>query len=362
MIGVWAASRKIPGSIGPVCGLGAAHLVKRPEHLLGERPLHGLLPRVTGQGGIMPEIVFGVDVAKDWIDVARSDGRVQRLKCAADGYVAFAQEAAQAGAFVVFEASGDCDLALRLALDASGVRYARVNPAQARFFAKGRGLRAKTDQVDARMLRQMGLTQDLAPTPPVPEYMRHLNALVTRRQQVVTLRKTERTRRHQTHDPLALGSVDAVLAMLGSEIARLEAAISACITADADLRAANAHLRSAPGVGPVTAAALLAQAPELGQISPKAIAALAGLAPVANDSGKRQGKRSIGGGRKPLRDILYMAAIGAARKDPQFRAFRDRLRAAGKAYKQATIAVARKLITTLNAMIREGRDYKPAAA
>lgn len=134
----------------------------------------------------MPEIVFGADVAKDWFDVARSDGRVQRLKCAADGYDSFAREAAQVAAFVVFEASGDCDLALRLALDRTGVLYARVNPAQARFFAKGRGLRAKTDPVDARMLRQMGLTEGLAPTPPMPEYMRHLNALVSRRQQLVS--------------------------------------------------------------------------------------------------------------------------------------------------------------------------------
>lgn len=306
----------------------------------------------------MPETVFGVDVAKDWIDVARSDARVQRLKLEDEGYAAFAKEAATAGAFVVFEASGDCDLALRLALDAAGAAYARVNPAQARFFAKGCGLRAKTDQVDARMLRQMGLTHALTRTPPVPEKMSHLNGLVIRRQQLVHLRKTERTRRHQTHDGAALGSIAVVLAMLDGEVTRLDGLIAVCIAADDALKTADAHLQTAPGVGPVTAAALLAQAPELGQISPKAIAALTGLAPIANDSGKRQGRRSIGGGRKALRDILYMAAIGAARADAGFRAFKDRLRAAGKAYKQAIIAVARKLITTLNAMIRERRDYQ----
>lgn len=158
---------------------------------------------------------------------------------------------------------------------------------------------------------------------------------------------------------MALCAVDAVLAMLDGEIARLEAAISACITTDADLRAANPHLRSAPGVGPVTAAALLAFAPELGRINAKAIAALTGLAPIADDSGTRQGKCGIGGGRKPLRDILYMAAIGAVRADHGFCTLKDRLRAAGKAYKQAILAEARKSITALNALIREGRNYQP---
>lgn len=144
------------------------------------------------------------------------------------------------------------------------------------------------------------------------------------------------------------------------EIDSIETVIAGCIASSETLRRRAALLRTAPGIGPVSATALLAEMPELGTLNPRQVAALAGLAPIARDSGLRTGKRRIGGGRKPLRDVLYMAGLSAARNDPSLRAFSDRLKANGKAPKQAIIAVTRKLLIALNAMIRENRPYQPS--
>lgn len=321
----------------------------------------------------MPEGVYGVDVSKDWLDVAAPDGAVRRVKMAVEALAGLAAEvagaagAAGAGGRMVFEASGAYDRPLRRALDLAGVVYAgvvyaRVNPARARFFARGEGgprtPLAKTDRVDARMLRRMGLAQDLAPTQAETEVVRHIRALHSRRRQLVALRKTERTRQHGIDDAAAAASAPALLGWLDAEITRFDAAIAHTIAADPDIKEKARRLATAPGAGAVTIAALIAECPELGTMTGREIAALTGLAPIANDSGKRHGPRRIAGGGKPLRDLLYMAALSAARKDPTLAAFKARLRARGKAPKQATLAVARKLITILNAMIKQGTDFQ----
>lgn len=300
------------------------------------------------------ENVFGVDVAKHWIDVAGPTGH-ERIDNSA--LVGFADRVAALGGQVAFEASGGYEAPLRRALAAVGVPALRVNPHRARAFATSLGRLAKTDRVDAFVLREMAQRLDLPQCPPETEDLRHLRALQLRRRQLVEDRKRETIRLKQALDEVACGSIRRVLCLLESEVAEVEASIAALIASCEELRTQAELLRTAPGVGPVSVTALLAELPELGQVTPRQVAALAGLAPMARDSGVRTGKRRIRGGRKPLRDALYMTALSAARSDPSLRAFAERLKAKGKAPKQAIIAVARKLLIILNAMIRENRPY-----
>lgn len=306
----------------------------------------------------MSRIVYGVDVSKDWIDVALTDRRVVRVAMEKEALAALARDAKAAGAEVLFEATGGYDLPLRRALGAADVAFRRVNPARARHFALSQGSGAKTDAVDALMLRRMGMALSGDPDQLLSKTAQELKDLHSRRRQLTQDRKRERTRRHQVEAVEVLASVTSVLAMLDTEIARFDALIAALIAADPALAEKAAHLRSMPGVGPVTVAALLAECPELGQVSDKEIAALAGLAPMANSSGKRDGPRQIRGGRKTLRDVLFMAGLTACRCNPTLRAFHDRLKAKGKAPKQAIIAVTRKLLIILNAMIRTQKPYE----
>lgn len=302
------------------------------------------------------ENVFGVDVAKNWVDVVGPDGH-ERISN--DDLEAFALRVATQCGRVAFEASGGCEAPLRVALAAAGVPAIRINPRRARAFATSLGRLAKTDRVDAGVIREMALRLDLPECPPETEEVSQLKALQLRRRQLVEDAKREKVRLGQTSDKAMRASLGRVLRLLHREIARLEAAIATCIASCEALRERAALLRTAPGVGPVSATALLAEMPELGQLTPRQVAALAGLAPMARDSGMRFGKRRIGGGRKTLRDVLYMAGLSAARHDPALKVFAERLKANGKAPKQAIIAVTRKLLIILNAMIRENRPYTP---
>jgi len=303
----------------------------------------------------MMEKVFGVDVASSWIDVVGPQGH-ERIGNA--DLAEFAGRVARAGGRVAFEASGGYETPLRAALGQAGVPAIRVNPRRARAFATSLGRLAKTDRVDAGVLREMAARLDLPECPPETGELTQLRALQLRRRQLTEDAKREKTRLAQTADTGMRASLERVLCLLRREIRHIEAAIAALIAASAQLRERAALLRTAPGVGPVSATALLAEMPELGRLTPRQAAALAGLAPMARDSGIRARKRRIGGGRKSLRDVLYMAGLTAARHDPRLRAFANRLKTKGKAPKQAIIAVTRKLLIILNAMIRENRPYE----
>lgn len=300
--------------------------------------------------------VFGVDVAKNWVDVTGPDGHT---RIANADLPAFARQVAAVGGRVAFEASGGYETPLRMALANAGVSAIRINPRRARAFATSLGRLAKTDRVDAGVIREMAVRLDLPECPPEPKEVSQLKALQLRRRQLVEDAKREKIRLAQTSDTAARSSVTRILRLLQREIGSIEAAIARCIASSTELRDRAALLRTAPGVGPVSTTALMAEMPELGMLTPRQVAALAGLAPMARDSGVSIGKRRIGGGRKSLRDVLYMAGLSAARKDPSLRAFSDRLKAKGKAPKQAIIAVTRKLLIILNAMIRENRPYEP---
>jgi transposase len=311
---------------------------------------------------VTQEVFVGVDVAKDWLDIYHPGRGAHRIDNSPSATRAFATRCARQGVWVVFEASGGYERGLREALEAAGVRFSRVNPRQARDFARAMGVIGKTDRVDARMLSELGARLGPAPTPPLSPTRRALQAQATRRRQLVAMRKQEATRLQQTADAEARADIRAVIVVLDRRIAKAEARMTAIVAADPELAAIERRLRTAPGVGPIVAATLIAELPELGQLDRRRIAALAGLAPVARDSGKRSGPRSIGGGRTIVRTILYLAALQASRRSAVFKEFRDRLDTAGKPVKAALTATARKLLVTLNAMLASGTDYRPESA
>lgn len=306
----------------------------------------------------MPRNVIGVDIAKHWIDTySLESGKACHIEMTPTSLKAFA--AGCADALVVFEASGGYEQPLAEALAAAGIAYTRINPRQAREFARATGRLAKTDQVDACVLAVMGRALALSPTPPPDPVRTRLAALVARREDLVDQAAREANRLKQASDAFVRADIASLIRVLKGRIAKVETEIAAQIASDEQLAATEQRLRSAPGIGPVTAASLLARLPELGHVSRGAIANLAGLAPHACDSGQMRGQRHIWGGRKDVRKSLYQAAFIATRFDPALKALRARLEAAGKPFKVAIIAVARILLTQLNAIVREQRNYVP---
>ena len=302
--------------------------------------------------------VVGVDVSKGWIDVFDPREGSARVACASEELSRLARGWARRGALVVFEATGGYDRPLRDALVAAGAAHARVNPARARRFAQASG-RARTDAADARMLARMGAALKLDPTPAPPPERAALQGLIARRRQLVKAICAEATRLQQTGERWLRGEIRRLIRVLEAALARLEKRTAALI-ASAGLAEASRRLQTAPGVGPTVAATLLAEMPELGRLSAKAAGSLAGLAPIARDSGRREPPRAIGGGRPTPRRMLWIAALHATRCNPRFKACRERLEAKGKPPKQAITAAARKLVVILNAMMRDEKDFDAA--
>lgn len=299
--------------------------------------------------------VLGVDVAMDWIDVFDlAQNRPVRIETR---HLKTFARSLPCDAFVVFEATGGYERPLMEALEAAGIRHARVNPRHAREFARATGRLAKTDRVDARVLAEMGRALDLAPAPPPDPARRRLADLTARRADLVAAITAETQRLATARDAFVRRDIGRMLSVLKARRAAIETEIAAHVRASETLAADEARLRSAPGVGPTVAAVLLARLPELGRLDRRAIASLAGLAPHACDSGHRRGRRHVWGGRADVRRALYLAAFVASRFDPALKAMRDRMQAAGKPAKVAILAVARKLLTILNAMIRDHRTY-----
>jgi transposase len=297
----------------------------------------------------------GIDISKDRLDIYDGSGSACANTRAA--IMPLAQAWARAGVLVVYEATGVYDRALRRALDEAGARHARVNPTKARAFAKAAGFLAKTDQVDARMLSVMGQALQPREQAPADPDRERLCALHRRRDQLVLTRQQERTRLKGCDEDEIAEDLQRHLAFLDQAIQALDRRIAALIAEAPALETARRLLVSIPGIGPVTAAALLALVPELGARPGKAIAALAGLAPLNRDSGQMRGQRAIGGGRKRVRDALYMAAVSASRSNSRFAETYRRLREAGKPPKLAFIALARKLLTTANAILRDNQPF-----
>jgi transposase len=302
----------------------------------------------------------GIDVSKSILDIFDATlGRHERIANASEPIAALAERWRGKTVFVVFEATGLYDRLLQMALHGAGIAFARVNPQRARDFARAAGFLAKTDAVDARMLAMMAERMRPRADFPAPPERERLRMLHRRRDQLVHTRQQERTRFSEASEAEERDDLGDHIAFLSARIKELELRIRRLIASVETLKRAAAQLRNAPGIGPVAATTLLALMPELGSRSPKAIAALAGLAPLNRDSGTVRGKRTIAGGRKRVRDALYMAALAAVRSSAHFRATYDRLLAAGKAKKLALIAVARKLLIALNAMVRDNKNFSP---
>jgi transposase len=265
----------------------------------------------------------------------------------------------------VLEATGGLEVRLAAALAAAGLPVAVVNPRQVRAFARATGRLAKTDRLDAAAIAHFAE----AVRPPVrllaDEATRHLAALVARRRQLLERLVAERNRR-QAADPALHAQIDAHLRWLEEALAEIEGDLDGAVRASPIWRAPiwrakEELLRSVPGIGPVSARTLLAQLPELGSLTRRQVAALVGVAPFNHDSGKLRGKRTIWAGRAALRACLYMAAVAAARgANPTIAGFYQRLRLAGKPAKLALTACMRKLVVTLNAMLRTNTAWKQA--
>lgn len=298
----------------------------------------------------------GIDVSKHHLDIFEN-GRSERVANTEEGVADLA--ARWRDSFVLFEATGRYDGCLRRTLQARNVAYARVNPARARDFARATGHLAKTDTIDARMLALMAQSLIMARDRASGPEREALARAHKRRDQLVAMRQQERTRLTECDDEALRASLEAHRRWLDGEIARWEGEVARLVAHSEQLAQSARQLRSIPGIGPVATATLLALVPELGSLSPKKIAALAGLAPFNADSGQFRGVRRIKGGRKRVRDALYMAAVTAARSSPRFKTIYQRLRAAGKPAKLALIAIARKLLLTANAILRDNAVFQP---
>ena len=307
----------------------------------------------------IPAVCVGIDVAKAVLDVFHPHRGLSRIPNETEAIEAFVADL-EPDVFVVFEATGRYDVRLRRALDGAGRCFARVNPEHARAFARATGRRAKTDAVDARMLADLG--RRLAPEPAEPEdpIRTELALLDRRRAQLVAMRAVERARLADCDHDALRADLASHITILDQMIASLEGRIAAMVEADVGLARLARRLRSVPGIGPVVAGRLLAGLPELGRRSPKTIASLAGLAPHADDSGGRRGKRVVSGGRRRIREALYMAAVAAARGKTRLATFYRSLLEAGKPPKLALLALARKLVVILNAVARDDQDFRAA--
>lgn len=307
--------------------------------------------------------IIGIDVSRDWLDVhCLPEGQRLRLPNTEIGHNRLAERARSLGALVCFEATGGQEWRLWSALEGAGVATRQLPPAQIKAFAASRGTRAKTDRIDAELIaRFMAFRPDAGRSLP-HEKIRFIRALVSKRGQLIETRKRLLA---QVKAHGKLGSADIFEAMdaelkglLDHQIAGLDAQIEQTIASDEELAATADILRSVPGIGPVASSMLIAEMPELGQISGEQAAALTGLAPIAHDSGAMRGKRAIAGGRRLLRHVMFQAALVASHHNPVLKLFADRLRDAGKPHKVVITAVARKLVTIVNALIKSGQNWR----
>lgn len=308
--------------------------------------------------------IIGIDVSRDWLDIhCLADGQRLRVPNTSAGHARLVSLAKPVAALVCFEATGGQEWKLWAALDSAGIETRQLPPAQIKAFAASRGTRAKTDRIDAELIALfMAFRPEAGRTLP-HEKVRLLRALMSKRDQLVETRK-RLLAQIKAHGKLGSGdlfdAIDGELKdLLDRQIAGLEVRIEQVIATDESLATTADVLRSVPGIGPVASTMLIAEMPELGHITGEQAAALTGLAPIAHDSGAMRGKRAIGGGRRLLRHVMFQAALVASYHNPVLKTFADRLRAAGKPHKVVVTAVARKLVTIANALVKSGQNWTP---
>ena len=300
-------------------------------------------------------VFIGIDVAKDKLDLARSDsGELITLSNDDAGIARIVRLLHVATPrCIVVESTGGLERPLVEALLEAGLPVALVNPGRVRYFAIGCGILAKSDPIDAAVLMKFAQLAEPRITQKRSQNQSELDALITCRRQLCATRAQQVNCRLSTRSKNAIKSIEAVLAALDKQIQQLDKKIRQLIDSDDDFKHLDRQLRSVPGVGPVLSSTLIAELRELGDTDRRRIGALVGVAPFNRDSGTFKGKRSIRGGRVQVRCVLYMAAITAMRFNPVLRRFAERLGASGKSAKVIIVACMRKLLTLLNAMVRD---------
>ena len=306
------------------------------------------------------QVVVGIDVSKATLDVAvLPSGEVLQFANEVNGIDELGKKLKLAAAeLVVMEATGGYETAVATALVSAGFRVAVVNPRQIRDFAKATGRLAKNDRIDAQVIAAFGqaIEPEIVRLP--DEDARKLEALLVRRRQLVAMRVQEVNRLGLMQGAMRK-RIKAHIDWLEKQIDKLDIDLTAGLRSSPAWRVKDELLRTFKGVGPMTASTLVIALPELGQLDRRAIAALVGLAPFNCDSGVMRGRRSIYGGRSQVRTMLYMAATTAVRSNPVIRAFYERLKARGKPHKVAMVACMRKMLTILNAMVRQSTPWTP---
>ena len=301
--------------------------------------------------------VVGVDVSKQFLDVSFPDGHVER--CGND-QVGIEDLAGRLKAvdLVVMEATGGYESAVATALLGAGLRVAVVNPRQVRDFARATGRLAKTDRIDAVLIAAFGRAVEPQIVPLPDDKAKELQGLLVRRAQLVAMRVQEKNRLELMHPGMRRG-IKEHIAWLEAQIDKLDIDLTAGLRSSPAWRAKDELLQSLKGVGPITSGMLLVALPELGHLDRREIASLVGVAPFNRDSGKMRGRRAIYGGRGRIRTLLYMAATSAIRWNPVIRTFYEQLKERGKPHKVAMVACMRKMLTILNAMVRDGTAWNP---
>lgn len=299
-------------------------------------------------------VYLGADVSKASID-CRVQDQVFKVSNNPAGFSQFGSRLcplADRTVHVVCEATGGYQNAFVNHLHSQGIAVSVVNPRQVRDFARSRGILAKTDKLDARVLAEFGTANTPKADLPKPPHLQRLATLLSSRDYIVAQRAAEKTRLLQIEDRWLRAQAERVIRFYTREIEKLEAQLTALRDAHPELKTKAQRLEEAAGVGWYCALGLLGYMPELGTLSRAAVAKLAGLAPLNHDSGKLRGQRHISGGRFPVRRLLYLASLSAVRYNSILRAFYKKLRDAGKSGKVALIAVARKLLILLNSALK----------
>lgn len=306
-------------------------------------------------------VYIGIDVSKAALDIRVADGESWQTENADRAMEALCERIrALEPTLIVFESTGGYELRAAAVLAAAGLPVAVVNGRQIRRYAQAIGKLAKTDRIDAEVLARFAAAVQ-PPVRPLPDAAtRELEALITRRRQLVAMATAEENRLH-TAVPAMRREIKTHLRWLRRQIAKLDQAIDDQVRRSPVFRARDDLLQSVPGVGGTTSRTLIALLPELGTLDRKRIAALVGVAPFNRDSGTRRGRRAVWGGRARVRSALYMAAFVGMRRNPILQAFHDRLRAAGKPFKVAIVACMHKLLLILNAMVRDNRAWDGSA-
>jgi len=307
---------------------------------------------------------IGIDVSKDALDAVWMSGKKHRQftnnKSGLRSLIRWVEHAKIP--LIIFEATGVYHRLLETSLAARNIPFAQVNPRQARRFAEGVGILAKTDRVDASMLAKMGSLLELEPDIPKSEMLHDLKEMLTGKRALIKDRTAAEARLATATLLVLKQQLSRRLRQISKDLEQIDDALETMIAADPILRKRVEILTSIPGIGKATAFALVIEMPELGTMNGKQAAALAGLAPMSRQSGKWKGHERIQGGRSSLRKAIYMPAIVATRFNPDMKAKYEQLISTGKCKKQAFTAVMRKLVVLANALLRDGRQWTETRA